>query len=381
MKRKLFSAAVSLLCAMALLLPAYAAGSEAEVAGEFLREKGILQGNASGDLMLDKGLNRIELAAILTRLLGNPEHIAADKGYYTRQCTFTDVPEWARTNVGFCAANVYMIGYNDETFGAYDDVTPAMACTVTLRYLEYPETDWDYNTAAAKADAVGLIPDTGLTDGGVTRGEMAVLLYRAFGNHYTGGDTQEPQATDALSRNADGSINIPDGDAKLTLKEGDVIRCDDGTNYTITDMSRYDANAFASGPVGPLPTPTCDWSSFPEVELPPVEVRRFNDEYGDRMFIRNLYETRRMQYTIMNLAGNNPETSENGKLRYGPNGTPAVRISLSIPDDVEPQFFWPWRESQLSDDFNSVPKGEYNMEVWDVYGNGIFMYTEYLIDR
>ena len=30
--------------------------------------------------------------------------------------------------------------------------------------------------------------------------------------------------------NADGSINLPQGDAKLTLKVGDVIRCDDGTS-------------------------------------------------------------------------------------------------------------------------------------------------------
>ena len=29
---------------------------------------------------------------------------------------------------------------------------------------------------------------------------------------------------------------------------GDVVRCDDGTNYTITDVSRYDKNYFADGP-------------------------------------------------------------------------------------------------------------------------------------
>ena len=45
-------------------------------------------------------------------------------------------------------------------------------------------------------------------------------------------------------------------------KAGDVIHCDDGTSYTITDVSRYDKSAFASGPAGPLPTPVCDWSQF-----------------------------------------------------------------------------------------------------------------------
>ena len=382
MKHKMRSILAALLCGALLLSGsvAYAAGTEAEAAGEYLRERGVLQGNASGDLMLDKCLNRAELAAILTRLMGNPEHVASDQAYYTGQCSYTDVPDWARLYVGFCAANGYMVGYGNGTFGSSDSVTPAAACTVTLRYLEYPETDWSYDTAVAKADAAGLIPDQGLSEEAVTRGEMAVLLYRAMGNEYAGGDIQEPETPD-LSRNADGSINIPNGDAKLTLKEGDVVRCDDGTDYTITDMSRYDASAFSAGPLGPLPTATCDWSSFPEVELPDVEVRRFNNETGDELFVRNLHETRRMQYTIMNLAGNNPQTSVDGKLRYGSKGIPLVRISLTIPDDVEPQVFWPWRESELSKIFESVPPGAYSMEAWDVYGNGIYQHTRYCIVR
>lgn len=188
-----------------------------------------------------------------------------------------------------------------------------------------------------------------------------------------------PAATPAAQdgKNADGSINIPQGDAKLTLKEGDVVRCDDGTNYTITDMSRYDKNAFAAGPLPALPTATCDWSSFPAVELPEVEVRRFNDGAGDDLFIRNLYETRRMQYTLMNLAGNHPETSENGKLRYGSKGTPLVRIQLTIDEDMNAQPFWPWRDSEMEKEFNAVPVGLYAMEAWDVYHNGIFQYTRY----
>ena len=189
--------------------------------------------------------------------------------------------------------------------------------------------------------------------------------------------TPAATTTEPNGKNADGSINIPDGDAKLTLKEGDVVRCDDGTNYTITDMSRYDANAFAAGPLPPLPTATCDWSSFPTVELPEIKVRRFQNEYGDYLFIRNLYETRRMQYTLMNLAGNHPETSENGKLRYGSKGTPLVRIQLTIDDDMSAQPFWPWRESEIEKEFNAVPPGTYAMEAWDVYSNGVFQYTQY----
>ena len=190
---------------------------------------------------------------------------------------------------------------------------------------------------------------------------------------------EAPAAKPSAATNADGSINILEGDAKLTLKEGDVVRCDDGTNYTITDMSRYDKSAFASGPLPPLPTATCDWSSFPTIELPEVEVRHFSNTVGEYMFIRNLYETRRMQYTIMNLAGNHPETSDNGKLRYGSKGFPLVRIQLSIDADMSAQSFWPWKESELVMQFNAVPPGTYAMEAWDVYADGIFQYTEYMI--
>lgn len=374
MKRKVTSLFAILLSGLILLSggTAYAAGTEAETAGEYLREKGVLQGDATGDLMLAETLNRAELSAILTRVMGNPEHVAAEQDYYTRQCVFTDVPDWAKLYAGYCTAQGLMLGYGDGRFGAYDSVTPAAACTVTLRLMEIDDTGWTYDTAVTTASEAGIAPDRGFGGDAVTRGEMAVLLYRALGNEYT-----EPQT----DRNEDGSINIPDGDAKLTLKEGDVVRCDDGTNYTITDMSRYDANAFASGPLAPLPTASCDWSSFPAVELPAVEVRRFNDEAGDDLLIRNLYETRRMQYTLWNLAGNNPETSESGRLKYGSKGTPYVRTNLSIPDDVEPQVFWPWRESEIAKVFESVPPGTYSMEAWDVYHNGVFQYTRYCIVR
>ncbi len=177
--------------------------------------------------------------------------------------------------------------------------------------------------------------------------------------------------TDVVKLPADGSRYIP--------KVGDQIPCPDGTNYTITDVSRWDKNAFANGPVGALPTATCDWSSFPEVPLPESEVRRYQLEAGDYLLVRNLYETRRMQYTLMNLAGTHPQTSVDGKLKYGSKGTPAVRIHLEIPDDMNAHPFWPWRESEIANLFNSCPPGNYYMEAWDVYKDGVFQHTEYNI--
>ena len=184
-------------------------------------------------------------------------------------------------------------------------------------------------------------------------------------------------APGALSTNADGSINVPQDGSRYVPQAGDVIRCDDGTNYTITDVSRYDKNMFAAGPVGPLPEATCDWSQFDQPELPKAEVRRFNDPDGDYIFIRNLYETRRMLYSLYNAMGEDDWIMQDGTARRRGNGTPWVHIHLTLPDDMISAPFWPWREEAVPEVLHSCPCGDYYLEVWDVFMNGIFQRTEY----
>lgn len=138
-------------------------------------------------------------------------------------------------------------------------------------------------------------------------------------------------------------------------------------------------NAFSSGPLGELPTPTCDWSKLPQPELPEAEARHFTIGGLDYLFQRNLYETRRMLYTLYNAIGDNPETWQNGEPVMFPSGNDKVKISLTIPAEVTPQSFWPWRAEQLTELFNSCPPGTYSMEAWDVYKDGVFQYTEYSI--
>lgn len=187
---------------------------------------------------------------------------------------------------------------------------------------------------------------------------------------YTGiGPATQPPST----------VTIPTDGSRYVPKDGDKIACGDGTTYTITDASGYDASMFADGPLGPLPTASCDWSSFPSISLPPAEARHFSLPDGEYLFLRNLYETRRMQYVLMNLAGTHPDTSQGGRLRYGSKGTPYVSIGLTIPDDLTAHSFWPWRESELTNNFNSCPPGKYYVEAWDVFKNGKFLYTEYKI--
>ena len=183
------------------------------------------------------------------------------------------------------------------------------------------------------------------------------------GKPYTGGAPTQTSAAKTVTLPTDGSQYVP--------QAGDVIRCDDGTNYTITDVSRWNANLFSSGPVGELPAATCDWSRFPEAELPAPDARHFRNEDSDTLLLRNLYEMRRMLYTLYNLIGSD-SAAWNG-------GSPYASVKLRIDSDVAVGNFWPWRESEIEKLFRSRPISQYAVEAWDVYENGVFQHTRYLI--
>lgn len=203
------------------------------------------------------------------------------------------------------------------------------------------------------------------------------MIFRAQGSPET--ETPDTPISNGLSKNSDGSINIPSDGSLYVPQVGDVIRCDDGTNYTVTDVSRYDKNMFASGPVGPLPTPLCDWSQFPEVPLPAVQVNHFQNVTGDRLYVLNLYETRRMLYTLYNTVPSCPELWENGSLKLNEDGNPVFQASMGIADSSRAQMFWPWQPDQLTKLLSSAPYSAFEVEAWDVYKDGMFQNIEYRV--
>jgi len=161
----------------------------------------------------------------------------------------------------------------------------------------------------------------------------------------------------------DGSQHVP--------QVGDLIPCDDGTEYEIKDVVRWGTNVFAEGPLPPLPTPTCDWSAFPTLALPKPIVKHYCDQYGDDLFVRNVYEVRRMVYTLYNALGDEPEAWRGGK--------PLFKISTEIPTEYEPytERFWPWRASEITDTVHACPNVRYYVDAYDYYHNNVYMYTRY----
>ena len=182
MRQKFLSAALACALFLSLAVPASASEPQVEIeaAGAYLRERGVYQGDGFGDLMLDKGLTRAEMAAVLTRLHGEGE---VNPNLYTWACYFTDVPDWAKPYVGYCTANLLVAGYDASHYSPNDMVTPAMACTVVLRCCGYDGgegSEWIYSTACNYAVSLGLISHSTAQASVITRGEMAVLIYRAL---------------------------------------------------------------------------------------------------------------------------------------------------------------------------------------------------------
>ncbi len=168
-------------------------------------------------------------------------------------------------------------------------------------------------------------------------------------------------------------VSLPVDGSQYVPQAGDRILCDDGTEYEIKDVVRWDSNVFADGPLPPLPTPTCDWGAFPTLELPGPIVKHYHDEHGDDLFIRNVFEVRRMVYTIYNAIGEEPDAWRDGK--------PLCKIYTEIPLEYEPYTgaFWPWRESEITDAVHAIPNVRYYVDAYDYYHNHVYMYTRYLL--
>lgn len=179
--KRMVTLLLSVLLTFTLAIPALAGSLDSEIAtaSRFLQVKGILQGNASGDLQLEKPLTRAELAVIASRLTVNQEHLMADKTYYSNRCKFTDVPDWARVYVGYCASMYYVDGYGDGRYNPDGLVTPQAACTVLLRTCGMlVPFEWSYETALDAAVQYGIAPREALQEQYISRGNLSILLYR-----------------------------------------------------------------------------------------------------------------------------------------------------------------------------------------------------------
>ena len=173
-----------------LVLPARAA-HWADAYGQKLVEWGVMRGDISGNLNLDRAITRAELVTMINRAYG-----------YTRKAgtPFTDVPSsrWYADDIDIAYNAGYFKGVSSTAASPESSVTREQAAVFLARNLMLQETvgetlgfsdtrtlsEWSRGLIGA-AVKEGVL--NGYTDGSfqpkrnITRGEMAAMLVRAIG--------------------------------------------------------------------------------------------------------------------------------------------------------------------------------------------------------
>ena len=145
-----------------------------------------------------------------------------------------------------------------------------------------------------------------------------------------------------------GAVKIPTGDASWCPPVGTVIDLGNGQTMTVTK---------AKDPEPELTVPA-NASSFWQDELP--ETRVVTDGEG-MVLIRNIHETRRMQYSLFEVA------------------EPGTKIYLGLEGarPGEPSVEWPWHEGMLQKMYLSGPRSKVWVDAYDYYVDGRYLFTEY----
>jgi hypothetical protein len=223
---------------------------------------------------------------------------------------------------------------------------------------------------------------------------------------YIGEQPEAPSETaQAIQLVAGGTYSAPNnGDKRFTPPTGSFVRCDDGSFYEIKrGIDLNSPSGFTSSgkwhPPEALPEATCDWSVYPELELPDVIVNRWKGTYDDGrdsslsneyddLHILNLHEMKRVQYTLYNWIypetvryyNEHPDLLKNIRANgYGTEITDLIRQPIhfgDLPHQTQ-QGFYPWDENEVVKQVKNSPTLRYNIEVWDVYHNGNYLRTEY----
>lgn len=121
--------------------------------GYILQRLGLIFGDEKGNLMLNKKGNRQEAFTIFLSLMAEQETANAGKYSYT----FKDIESWFGNFAGYGMYKHYTAGYSQNTFGAFDGVTPEQYMAFVLRALGYQDNvDFVWSNSVNKAIQIGL---------------------------------------------------------------------------------------------------------------------------------------------------------------------------------------------------------------------------------
>lgn len=218
--KRLLSLLLVLAMSLSLLCTVSAASPEATEAADALHDLGLFQGvgtNQDGtpNYDLDRAPNRYEAVTMLVRLLGKEEE--AKTG--TWKMPFKDVAEWAKPYVGYAYQNKLTSGISADKFGGTGLVTASQYITFVLRALGYDSsTDFKWDAAWELSDKVGFTNGEYNASSAFTRGDVAIISYRALSAKLKG---QDETLLQSLS-NSNSTPKIPQDEQQTYILVGGV---------------------------------------------------------------------------------------------------------------------------------------------------------------
>lgn len=140
---------------------------------EALKEKGLFAGDEGG-FRLDDNMTRIEMGVMVMRMNDGFAALREKGDYYAALCPFTDVPDWARSSIGYLYDNKLAAGQTATTFGT-DAVSKRDYAVMMLRVLGIEHS---YDDALAIAVTHGILSQEQASSTTIaTRGDIVDMTY------------------------------------------------------------------------------------------------------------------------------------------------------------------------------------------------------------
>ena len=172
------------LCAIMLisLVPSSVLAAEENAASaqelaEDLKALGVFKGVSETDFALGRAPTRVEALVMLIRVLGK-ENDALSKG---GRHPFSDVPDWAKSYVGYAYENGLTNGISKTMFGSASEASSSMYITFVLRALGYSDKtgDFSWDNPFTLAEKTGIMKGNPNTSS-FMRGDVVLVSYAAL---------------------------------------------------------------------------------------------------------------------------------------------------------------------------------------------------------
>ena len=169
---------------------------ETETKALALKELGLFVGDERGFRLADT-MTRVEMGVMVMRMNDGIAALQGNGDHYAAICPFTDVPQWARSSIGFLYENKLVAGQSETTFGT-SAVSKRDYAVMMLRVLGIHHS---YEDALAIAVTHGILTEGQASGNAIaTRGDIVDMTYATLQlmaeqqNHTAAQETQTPTA-------------------------------------------------------------------------------------------------------------------------------------------------------------------------------------------